>query len=377
MSEASLLEYFVKFKTEPSIGSRTELASIISNLFNSKRFRPQEENIVKEILSFLSHDVEKSVRKAVSESLKENKDLPHEIAVRLANDIEEVSVPMLEFSEVLNDEDLQNIISGCEEVGKLLAIARRKSGVSEIISENLIETRKSNVVSILMNNRKAKISETSLEKVCDVFKNSEEVLSTLIRRGSLSPKVAEKMVSTVSAELYTRLTREYNINPLIIKSTTEAAEEKVVLGVISRNTNRVGTLELVNQLFKAGKLSHSIVLRALCRADIDFFEAGIAKLAGIPTANARKLIRAGDEKGFSALFEAASMPTTMRKAAEILLKLMIEDEERGELKKGSIYAKHMIERIVKNGYDYSVPNMQYFMALIGNAATQHNTVTLN
>lgn len=375
MNQETLLEQFVRFKTEPSVGTRAELTEIICEQFNSGHFRPQEKDIVKEILGFLARDVEKKIRAAVSHTLKENDDLPHEIAIRLARDVEEVSTPILEFSKVLTDDDLEEIIKSSEEATKLTAIARRKT-VSERISSHLVNTGKEEVVRTVVSNDNAKMSEVTMNRIVDTFKESDNIMGTLIKRGGLSTTLAEKMVTMVSAKLQRQIATEYKINHEAVRTTVGTAQEKVVLGVISENADKNGTINLVNQLFRTGKLSHSIVLRALCRADLDFFEAGIAKLAGIPASNAKKLVRAGDKKGFAALFNAASMPSTMKDAAEALL-LLIMESDRKENENEALYSRRLIERIVSRGYDRDVPNMQYFMTLIGSSAGDNKRQALH
>jgi len=376
VTQSSLLEHFVKFKTEPSVETRAELTGIICEQFNSGQFRAQEKDIVKEILGFLSRDVETKIRQAVSETMKENDDLPHDVAMRLAKDVEAVANPILEFSNVLTDEDLEEIIASVEQAGKIEAIAKRKN-VSEKISASIIETKEKIAVEALVANDGAKIADESKERVVDYFGSSEDVMAALIKRGNLSSTLAERMVTLVSEKLQNKLAEEYHIRPLALRTTFGASNEKVVLGVISENTDKMGVQNLVDQLYKTGKLTHSIVLRALCRADLEFFEVGMAKLAGIPAVNARKLIRTSDKKGFEALFNAASMPSTMKEAAETLLSLILESE-RKEGEDSSLFSRRLIENIISKGYDHDIPNMQYFVTLISsNAGNIHKRALLN
>ncbi len=57
-----------------------------------------------------TRDAKVMVRKALSESVKENLDIPKDIALTLAADVVEVAAPILEFSKALSDEDLLEII---------------------------------------------------------------------------------------------------------------------------------------------------------------------------------------------------------------------------------------------------------------------------
>ena len=80
--------------------------------------------------------------------------MPHDVAVKLANDIESVALPILEDSDVLTEDDLTQIIkSGA--ATKQEAIAGR-AVVSEKISEVSIATAGEKVVAKLMENTGAK-----------------------------------------------------------------------------------------------------------------------------------------------------------------------------------------------------------------------------
>ncbi len=365
---SSLIEDFLNFKEEKSLENRERLVKRICDQYGDHVFEANERKIVDEILGILSQDVEKTIRQLLAENLNQNEDLPRDIALKLASDeVNEVSTPILQFSKALTDLDLDMLITSTSEVAKLEAIASRDN-LSEKLSDSLVEKEVESVNQTLINNKTASISDQAVDKILDKFHSSEPLMQSLINRGGLSIGLAERMVSLVSDELQKQIVEKYDVKPSVAKQTVASAREEMTLGMVSKNMSPEGTIDLVNHLFSSGKLSHSIVLRALCRGDIVFFETGMAKLAGIPVSNAKKLVRQGDPRGFSALFHAASMPPTMLEATETLLRIVIEDMEK--IKKSSNSSQHLIERIVDNGYDKKVPNMSYFMALIGNANSE-------
>ena len=368
VGKSSLIEDFVRYKNEKSQENREGLIRRICEQYNSNAFMDQEKQIIHEILTILAQDVEKTIRQTLSEYLKNANELPHEIALRLANDVEDVSMPMLQFSRVLTDLDLQMIVRSTGEIAKLNAIASRDN-LSAVLSDMLVDKEAPLVTETLLKNQTATISEKSLEKVIAHFSTTESMMGLLINRGGLSVGLAERLISVVSEALQVQLAEKYDLKPSIASRTVASAREEMTLGVVSRNAKAENTNDLVNHLFSSGKLSHSIVLRALCRADLKFFEAGMAKLSGIPVVNARKLIREGDSRAFAALFHAASMPPTMLEATEALLHIIIEDAEALEREESKTSSSHLIERIVSNGFDKKIPNMSYFMALIGSTGT--------
>ncbi len=101
---------------------RADLARKISRL--APGLTAEEQDAVRrmtyETLALLAHDQLPTVRHILAEALKSEADAPPELIRRLARDIEIiVAAPVLEFSPVLTDEDLMDIIRASPAVGAL------------------------------------------------------------------------------------------------------------------------------------------------------------------------------------------------------------------------------------------------------------------
>jgi uncharacterized protein (DUF2336 family) len=96
--------------TEPAAENRAVAARREAKQFSVGNLSNEDRQITEEIFKIWVKDAEVLVREALSESFKNSDNIPHDVSVTLANDVKEVSMPMLEFSEVLTDEDLVEII---------------------------------------------------------------------------------------------------------------------------------------------------------------------------------------------------------------------------------------------------------------------------
>ena len=92
--------------TDPSAQTRAETAAKIAQDFGADRLTPEEREMAQEIFRIMAKDAEVRVREALSFNLKENSAIPHEVAKAFAQDVDLVALPILQFSEVLTDEDL-------------------------------------------------------------------------------------------------------------------------------------------------------------------------------------------------------------------------------------------------------------------------------
>src|SRR5690606_37889828 len=111
--------------------------------------------------------------------------LPAAIALTLAHDLDPVAVPILRFSPVLTDLDLVALVrTGSTE--KQIAIARRDR-VAEIVCDALVDTRKRQVVSAVLANHGATLSEATLAVLVDRYRDDPAVHLLMADRPVLPP----------------------------------------------------------------------------------------------------------------------------------------------------------------------------------------------
>src|SRR5690349_7847854 len=91
---------------EPSPAARAEVADKLARELDRAALTEAELAIAQDIVRTMAKDVELAVRRALSQSLRSARHLPHDVAVRLAEDVEAVALPILAESPVLTDADL-------------------------------------------------------------------------------------------------------------------------------------------------------------------------------------------------------------------------------------------------------------------------------
>lgn len=340
----------------------------IAGDYRAGSFSPSEAGIATDIFRILVNDVEKKVRKALADELCYCPDVPHDIIMRLAEDDADVSSSILEHSIVLTEEDLIAIVESTTEVLKLCAIARRDT-VSEGLSTSLLNTRLEQVAIELFHNRGASISEQSLLTSWGFISGKQGLLETLVQRGGLPLTVAEKVYYLVSDDLKRHMANTYKIGLPIADKAANDAREWQLLGILpsggtisAPNDDQVE--DLIDQLYMGTRLTPSFLIRSLCVGALSIFEAGIARLAGVPRVNARILLLDSGSLGFQAIYKAANMPEGFYQAVETLVKISLQETEYGKSKR-SDFRKRVIERIYKERYNQTVENMEYLLSIIG------------
>ena len=356
-------ETVARLLKERSPEARAETATKIAAEFNTQGLDPSARAIAEDIFRTMLHDAEIRVRKALSESLKDNPLVPHDVAVALAKDVIEVAEPVLTFSQVLTDEDLIEI-ARTQPTASRVAVAKRER-VSPEVSEALVETHDESAVATLVDNPGAEVSETTLDTILDVFPRSDAVKQNMVHRPSLPIKVSERLVTAVSQQLREHLVTHHALPDDVATDLILQSREKATLGLVPSGSGRVDVDDLVAQLHKNGRLTPSIVLRALCMGDVLFFESAIARLAGISVANAHTLVY--DESGYGLvhLYRKAGLPRGMYDAVRAAIDIVRDIDYDGEPHDRERYRSRMIERFLTQFEDLDSDNLDYLLARIG------------
>ncbi len=360
---------------EPSGRTRSLLAGKIAMDYRAGNFTPGETAIANDIFRILLRDVEKRVRLAISEQLCHVQNVPKDIIHRIANDDVDVAVYVLEFSRVLDDSDLLAILQSSEEVARLRAIARREN-ISVPVVNGLAETHNVSVLSDLFANKSAILTDQAIMTAWQQVSENESLAELLVERGGLSLTIVEKMLTAVSDEMKHRLIKEYRISaPTAAKTTTDVREWEL-LGFVAANSNLnpdddEQVEDLVNQLILGGRLTHSVLIRALCMGSLNLFEAGLARLAGVPRVNARLLLTDAGSLGFHSIYRAAQMPAGFEDGIRVLLNISLEESDYG-YNKPDDFRKLVVDRIYREGYHRSIENMGYLLSIIGGKIAREN-----
>lgn len=347
-------EDVARLMADPSPSVRAETTSKIATQYDQRhpRMSDTERKIAEEIFRKLTQDAEIRVREALAANLKTTSDLPHDLAVALARDVDSVALPVLKFSEVLTDEDLISIVRG-ENAGTKQVIIAQRATVSGAVADALIETGNETAVARLVANEGAELSEDALDRVLNEYEDSEAVSDSLSRRPSLPASISEQLVSAMTEKLQGYLVSKHNLTPDAASNLVLQTRERATVSLLSRGSSDAELEELVFQLYTNGRLTTSLIIRALCVGDLPFFEAAMARLANVPLKNARKLIHDEGGLGLSSLYEKAKMPARLLTAVSAAVRILDEEDYDGGRNDRERFVSRIIERLLTQFEDPS------------------------
>ncbi len=351
---------------DPSATARIGTAAKLAQQFNTSGFAPAEIKLAEEIFRVMAKDAEIRVREALAVNLKSNPNIPRDVAVTLARDVESVALPILKFSDVLTAEDLVAIVNTQSSLTKMEAIAGRKS-VDETVSAALVEHGSERVVASLLNNAGAALSEPSLHRAVDRFGDSEAVQTTIVHRAQLPATVTERLISHVADHLRMHLLAKHQVSADvamdIILHSRERATVRMAMGLSDE-----GIAALVRQIKENDRLTASLVLRAICMGNLGFFDHALAGLASIPVRNARMLVHEASGAGLRALWAKSDLPEAMLPAIRAAVSVVDQTEFELGGDGAERYSRRILERVLTQyetfGVEFEVDDLEYLLARV-------------
>ena len=296
---------------------RSELARKIGRLLPdlpdeiSERMRA----LTIETLERLAQDQLPRVRAILAEEIKALDCVPKNVIDMLARDVEEeVAAPILEYSPLLSDADLMEIISSAQAHFTLTAIAQRKplgANVSAAIAEALDVP----AVAALLANSSAQIREQTLEKIIDHGSRITEWHLPLVLRSDLSQRAIRRIAGFVSAALLDRLAARDGLDKETKSLLAKRVRARIDEPVDDTRDPTAQAQSDVALLHKQGRLDDSAVERAAEAGKREFVIAALALLARTPIETARRIIQSGTAKPAVALVWRAKL--SMRVAFKV------------------------------------------------------------
>lgn len=370
----------------PDSSNKVDIVEKISAHYLDHDMSEQEKAVANEIFRLLMKHAEVEVRKSLSDNLISSDELPRDIVLSLAHDVEDVSVPILEFSEILTDEDLVEIVKTSRYVNAQIAVANRNS-VSDAVSQALVETGNKDVVENLMLNENASITEQTYNSAIVQFSSSTEIVDAMITRGSIPGRVISLMTEKVSDDIKKRLESKYHHSFGDINAFFKESAEIATLRFLGKQTVDPEIIELVDTLENDGQLLDALdpvrgaltqlfdgleqlgqltPLSALTIGHMTLFEIALSRITGIPFENTVRLVH-DEEGGLKALYDRAQLPPKLFEASQFLIHIILmmeRDYKQGNGMRASDDLYTYMRLIAERSAGKRIRNLAHFISMI-------------
>ena len=270
--------------------------------------------VTHEVIVHLAHDQAVRVRRILSETLKDIAHAPPDVIIRLARDVElVVCAPVLEYSQVLTEEDLVNIIESSPVKGAISSISRRRH-VPENVTDAISNTDDVDAIAEMLGNRSAQIREDTLDSIIDRAEGIEPWHGPLVKRPKLSRKAVLRLAEFVAENMLKTLKNRPDLDEHTAEAVREEFSRRIESAERSRSRDEGGPpAERAKKLFAHGELDDAAVHEAAQAGEVEFVKAALVLKAKIKLACINTIFELSSVKGIIALCWKAdlTMPTAV------------------------------------------------------------------
>ena len=344
---------------------RAEAAYKICRRIDDQPLPPEERKAAQDILRLMAADAAESVRKALAVTLKASPLLPRDVALQLAYDIEAVAAPVLNFSPAFNDEDLAEIVASGSAV-RQVAIAYR-AVLAETVTSALAEYAVEEALRVACANDNAAFSESALQQVMDRFPASEADRAAVVHRHRLPLSVAERLVQEVGGALREHLVQHHGVSEDAAAAVTTEALERATLDLADEAGQAADAGDFAAHLNRSGRLTASLLLRALAQGHMSFFEHAVAELAGVPHHRTWMMIHDAGPLGLRAIYERAGLPSRLFPAFRAGVDTYKAVELEGRPHDRDRFREDVVQRFLTQHHGASREDLEYLLERLDQA----------
>lgn len=304
-------QHLLRLASGRTVRDRMALATSLVDLLAEMEpdLSDREAALIDDILNKLIGDFETAMRRELADRLSHLELSPHEAIVALANDDIDVAKPLLMESPALRDQDLIGIVHTRSRQHRM-SIALRTM-VSKAVSDALVETGDEAVISSLLSNKNAQISDATLAYLVGESRRVDSYHEPLVLREDLSEDLAKQIYDIIARDLRNYILRHFELDPELL----EAELASISADLLAHAEHSDGELphndapeRLAKALANAREITPDFLVKVLRAGRINLFEALIGQSAGLPANTLQKLLYNTDGKALAGICRAMGVP---------------------------------------------------------------------
>lgn len=279
----------------------------------------REATIAHDIFRLLMARADVVVRAMLTMHLSQVEGIPADLALLMAMDThDDVACPMLRYSSALQEEHLLRIIGGMADSPKLLAIAQREH-VSEPVSDMLVNTFITPVISALVKNEGAQIGAHGYQDIIRHYASDLAVMEALLQRTATPLPVLEHATTALAAPVRKALEALYGdvVQISARKRKLTQQMEQGAIRIMGFRTEDAGLAALMRQLEKLNLLP---MISALGMCDLEMFCVCMSRKLRLPIQNVRILL--SDDKGYGMVYDKSGLPLIWREPVRLAVRAL-------------------------------------------------------
>ena len=302
-----IVRQFINWVRTAQVNERADATRALARAWLFSDLSETDRNAAEGALLTLLDDVSPLVRLAMAEVFAHSEYAPVVIVRSLAADQPSVAAPVLEYSPLMLDADLIEIVaSGQSELQ--CAIARRENLASSIAAA-LAEVGSAAAALELIENRNVQLPEFSWDRIVERHGHLAAIREAMLLMPDLPAATRLTLVSKLSDTLTQFVvTRNWLGADRADRVASDAMARATVN--IAAQTDADDLDGLVTHLREAGQLTVGLVLRALLSGNVELFHQTLVELSGLSHKRVAALLDHASDAAIDALLSRAGLPAS-------------------------------------------------------------------
>jgi uncharacterized protein (DUF2336 family) len=298
---ATPIQADTRLTSDPIDEVRAQLAlkigRMLPDLADGAKAKLREQAIA--IIEALAQDQAPRVRILLVEAIKASPHIPHAVARQLAEDPELlVCGPILEYSPLLGDADLMEIIAAGRARDALDCIARREP-LGADVCDAIGRTGHTAAVAALLANSNAQIREDTLDLILDQAPQQASWHEPLVLRATLSTRAMRRIAGFVASALVERMVQAQVVEPVLARELLGTVRQQIDTEPLDAGEQAMAA-DQAKLVIDAGQFNDDWVLEQIA-ANRAVVIAALGLASGIGVVGARKLISGRQARAIMAL----------------------------------------------------------------------------
>ncbi|HEY0236571.1 MAG TPA: DUF2336 domain-containing protein [Afipia sp.] len=338
-----IVRQFINWVRTAPAGERAEATRALARAWLISDLSQDDRAAAEGALLMLLDDASPLVRQAMAQVFAGEHNAPPAIVAALASDQPSVSLPILEFSPLLLDSDLVDLVAtgNCE---TQRAIARRFELPSPICAA-IAEVGSAAAALELIENPDAALASFSIDRIVERHGHLAAIREALLQRDDLAASTRHALVQRLSSTLSQFVTARDWLSPAHAARAAEDAMARSTIDIAAASKGEQMT-GLVKHLRASGQLNAGLILRALLSGNQDLFEQALVELSGLPVSRVSALVYDRGAASLHALLAKAGLPESTFPAFRAALEAGHEIGFVGNLNGATRLRRRMVERVL-------------------------------
>ena len=338
-----IVRQFISWIRTAPAGERAEATRALARAWLISDLSEDDRIAAEGALLMLLDDPSPLVRQAMAEVFARSHDAPATIVRALAADQPSIALPVLEYSPLLIDADLVDIVAtGTSDMQ--CAIARRINLPSSV-SAAIAEVGSAAAALELIENAYAELAPFSWDRIVERHGHLAAIREAMLLLEGLPAATRAALVAKLSNTLAQFAAARNWLSPERAGRLADESRERSTISIAARSRGE-DMQGLVQHLRATGQLNAGLILRALLSGNLELFEAALAQLADLPLARVTALVHDRGNASLQALLVRAGLPESTFAAFRVALEASRETGYVDTTGGAERLRRRMVERVL-------------------------------